>query len=110
MPRSKSASETPSKLQQNVALWGTFGKSSVLQVASWDPKQVEWVQAILEVVTTGATVVIRPGSGGGSVGIAIWEGNDRWPPRWCYMSEDIDEWAAEVLARVQVEGQKKKPE
>lgn len=101
MPRAKGSQESTAKLQQNGALWATFGKSSVIQVASWDPKQVEWVQAILEVLTTGATVVIRPGSGGGSLGIAIWEGDNRWPPRWCYMSEDIDAWSAEVLSRVE---------
>lgn len=100
MPRAKSTTESREKLSQNGALWGTFGKSAVIQVASWDPKQEPLVQAILEVLTTGATVVIRPGSGGGSLGIAIWEGDNRWPPRWCYDSTDVDAWADEVLARV----------
>jgi len=100
MPRTSKPRETPAKLQQNATMWGIFGKGATISVASWDPKQVQLVEAILEVVASGATVVVRPGSGGGSVGVAIWEGDNRWPPVWCYTSEDLDAWADGVLDRV----------
>jgi hypothetical protein len=84
-------------------MWGIFGKGSVISVASWDPKQVALVEAVLEIVASGATVVFRPGSGGGSIGVAIWEGDTRWPAVWCYTSEDLDSWADGVLERVRAE-------
>jgi hypothetical protein len=102
MPRDRGKpKETPEKLAQNRLMWGTFGKGTKISVASWDPKQVEVVQAILEVVASGSTVVLRPGSGGGALGIAIWEGDTRWPPVWCYTSEEMDAWANGVLERVE---------
>lgn len=100
MPRPVKPKETPEKLAQNRLMWGTFGPTTVLSVTSWDAKQVQLVDAILEVVASGSTLVVRPGSGGGAIGIAIWEGDHRHPPVWCYTSDDVDAWAAGVLDRV----------
>jgi hypothetical protein len=93
--------ETPAKLEQNRLMWGTFGKGAALSIAAWDCKSADLVQALLEVAATGSTVVLRPGSGGGALGIAIWEGDTRWPPTWCYTSEEVDAWAWAVLEKVQ---------
>ncbi len=105
MPRGKRPEETPAKLEQNRLMWATFGKKAKVTIASWDPKQVQFTQALLEILTTGATVVLRPGSGGGSVGVAIWEGDFRHPPTWCYTSEELDEWSAAIMESVTPKGE-----
>lgn len=97
MPRGKIVRETPAKMEQNRLMWGIFGGEAKVSVLSWDPKQVQLVDAILHVLDSGSSVFIRPGSGGGSIGIAIWEENNRWPAKWCYTSEEVDAWAAAVL-------------
>ena len=108
MPRQGKPRETPAKMEQNRLMWATYGKKARLLVNSWDPKQVQLVQALLEVVASGATVVLRPGQGGGSIGIAIWEGDFRHPPEWCSTSEELDFWAEGIiLAVAQGEGSDK---
>lgn len=100
MPRKPAAKESPAKLQQNLAMWGIYGKEARVLPSGWDPKQVQLVDALLHVISSGATVVLRPGSGGGAVGVAIWEGDLRHPAVWCYTSEELDQWAEGVMQRV----------
>lgn len=69
-------------------------------LTTWDPKCEQLITAILGIAQTGATVVMRPGSGGRSIGIAIWEGNERHPSQWLYTTEELDEWAETVIARL----------
>lgn len=68
-------------------------------VDSWDLKTSIFAEAALAIIASGATLVIRPGSGGRALGVAIWEGDDRHPPQWCYDEAELDEWAAGVVAR-----------
>lgn len=74
-----------------------FGSYNQPGLKDWDPKQVQLVEALLQVLSDGATLMIRPGSGNRSIGIAIWEGENRWPPTWCYDAEEVDSWAENVL-------------
>lgn len=97
MPRPARPKETAAKLEQNRAMWDTFGRKTKVLVTSWDPKQVQLVEAILEVVASGSTVVFRPGTGGGSVGVAIWERKVQHDPAWCNTAEELDAWADWVL-------------
>jgi hypothetical protein len=101
MPRAKGGRETAAKLAQNGALWGDYGTRDVYELTGWDFKQEPFIEALLEVLSSGATVVFRPGSGGRSIGIAIWEGDIRHAPMWCYGSEEIDRWAEDVIRRVE---------
>ena len=78
-------------------MWGTYGTRNDRTLADWDPKTEPLVAALLQVVASGATVVLRPGSGGGALGIAIWEGDVRHAPRWCYEAEELDDWADWVI-------------
>lgn len=66
--------------------------------ADWDPDMQDFGQAVLEVVAKGGTLFIRSGSGGQSVGIAIWEGDTRHPAKWLQDADGINEWARAVLA------------
>jgi len=105
MPRGSGPKESPAKLVQNQLMWATYGKGARISLTSWDPKAVAFVEAILEVLASGATVVLRPGSGAGSVGVAIWEGDFRHPPTWCYTSEELDDWSAGVIALAMLRAQ-----
>lgn len=102
MPRKTTPRETEQKLAQNAAMWAIFGKKTTVLVSGWDPKQIQLVDALLSIVASGSTVVLRPGSGGGAVGIAIWEGDTRHPAVWCYTSEEMDEWSGTVLEALKV--------
>lgn len=100
MPRAKGVRETPAKLAENRTIWGQFGKTDVgYAITGWDFKP-SFVEAILEVLQSGSTVVLRPGSGQRSIGIAIWEGDFRHPPTWCYQPEEVDMWAESIMERV----------
>jgi len=73
-------------------------------LTQWDPKSDALIEALLTIVASGATVVMRPGSGGRSLGIAIWEGDERHAPQWSYDAEELDQWASRILAVVDRRG------
>lgn len=66
-------------------------------LADWEPRHEEFVDALFEVLGQGFTVVLRPGSGGRSVGLAIWNGDSRPPAKWFYDQDELDAWSALVL-------------
>lgn len=106
MPRKGQGTQPTAKSDQARAIWGMTGGRLEPTLAEWDPKQVEFCQAVLEILATGATVVMRPGSGGRSFGIAIWEGDERHPPKWLYEAEEVDAWASSILAHArEIKGQ-----
>jgi hypothetical protein len=75
------------------------GKPLEVGFLDWDPNTAQFFQAIMEVLASGAQVFLRPGSGGRSIGIAIWEGDDRHPATWFYEWEELDQWTAGVVAK-----------
>jgi len=99
MPRRGKGDETPAAKEQRVLLWGSYGKIAQPELSSWDPKQEPLIEALLTVVESGATLVLRPGSGGRALGLAIWEGDFRHPPVWVYTAAELDDWASEVIER-----------
>lgn len=99
MAAHKPAPKNPAKQEQARLLWGTGRVRNQPELYDWDPKQVALVEALMTVLASGSTVVFRPGSGNRSIGVAIWEGDHRWPPTWCYDSEELDEWAADINER-----------
>jgi hypothetical protein len=96
MPRTGRGQSTPAVTEQRALLWGMNGSEVLPTVAEWDPKTEPLVQALLQVVASGATVVLRPGSGGRAIGVAIWEGDVRHSPTWVYDAEELDTWAEKV--------------
>ena len=102
MPRSAKPKESPEKLAQNGLVWAMMGTKEKVPVTSWDPKQVQLVQAFLEVLASGCTVVLRPGKGGQSVGVAIWEKFAQGDPEWCNTSDELDAWADGILTAAEV--------
>jgi hypothetical protein len=97
MPRIPKSTQTPAKVEQQRLLWEQTGSFDGNGLEQWDPKTQELVDAILTVLSTGSSVFIRPGSGGRSLGIAIWEGEVRHKPKWIYDAEEMDQWAEGIL-------------
>jgi hypothetical protein len=102
MPRGKPTLLTPAKQQQRKILWDQTGEAQEWALMDWDCKTEPLVEALLGVLASGATVVLRPGSGGRSVGVAIWEGDVRHSPTWCYEPEELDSWATRILERLHI--------
>lgn len=100
MPRKPANNQPTTKSEQRRLMWGQVGAGTAPELASWDPKGDQLVEALLAIVATGATVVIRPGSGARSIGIGIWEGDERWPPTWLYDTEEVDQWSWKIIQRV----------
>lgn len=93
MPRAKQGNAPTAIAEQRALLWLQTGDNSGLALYDWDADGPAWLQACMEIVASGATLVIRPGSGGRSVGVAIWEGDVRHPPKWCYDDDELTTWA-----------------
>jgi hypothetical protein len=100
MPRGKPGQESKQKQVQNRYAWDIIGEVQTNSVGGWDLKAEAFTEALCEIVGSGATVVLRPGTGGRSLGIAIWDGDVRYAPVWCHAEEEADAWARKVLERV----------
>lgn len=97
MPRAKRVPSTPAR-RQFESLWAEVaGKPLEYTLADWDPDAAALVQAILEIVGSGASVFMRPGGGGTTLGIAIWEGDERHPATWFTEHEEVNQWAARIV-------------
>jgi len=100
MPRGSGKQATPAVQAQRRLLFELVGEHEGEGLRQWDPKAVPLVEAILGIVSTGAAVFIRPGSGGRALGIAIWEGDTRHPAKWLYEVQELDDWALIILKRL----------
>lgn len=110
MPRAKSVPSSAAR-QRHESLWyDNFGSPPENHLTSWDPDASRFFEAIAAIAASGATSVIRPGSGGRSLGIAIWEGDDRHPPIWFHEHEELDAWTARILERAEAIKQKQSGE
>lgn len=99
MPR-KAAPSVLSADSIFASIMGQLGGVPDYNCSDWDPDMQRFGQAILEVVAANGTLFIRSGSGGQSVGIAIWEGDTRHPAKWLQDAEGIDAWSAAVLQAI----------
>lgn len=106
MPRPTRSQKPEAITQERQLIWAQFGSYNHATVGDFDPKAAPLVEALLHIVSTGATVVLRPGSGGRSLGVAIWEGDARYAPTWLYDSEELDNWAATVLSMKRAQEEK----
>lgn len=100
MPGKRSPKPTPAQADQAKLMWAMQPGGDWTGVSNWEPRGEEFTQAVLQVLGSGAAIMIRAGSGGRAVGIAIWEGDTRHPATWCYDDEEVNMWAANVLAVV----------
>lgn len=101
MPRAKRVPSSPAR-QLHERLWAEVaGAPLEYSLADWDPNAAQFLQAVLEIVNTGASVFIRPGSGGRALGIAIWEGDDRYPATWFSEFEELDAWTKRVVEQAE---------
>lgn len=100
MPRGSGKQVTPAVLDQRRLLWEMTGSIGGEGLRQWDPKAQSVVDALLAVLSTGAALFLRPGSGGRAVGIAIWEGDTRHPAKWLYEAQELDDWSLLILERM----------
>lgn len=68
----------------------------------FDPDAPAFLEAILLLMSEGGTVVLRPGSGGRSFGVAVWQGDVRYPPTWLYDDEEINAWSQKVVSQLKM--------
>ena len=100
MPRGKPGQESKQKLYANRYAWDIIGEVQTNSVGGWDLKSEAFCQMLCEMVGSGVTVVLRPGTGGRSLGLAIWDGDDRRPPVWFHAEEEADAYAQRVLRQI----------
>lgn len=100
MPGKRSPKPTEQQRDQAKLMWAMNPGGDWTGVANWEPRGEEFTEAVLQVLASGAAIMIRPGSGGRALGIAIWEGDTRHPATWCYDDEEVNMWAAEIINRV----------
>jgi hypothetical protein len=100
MPRGSGKQTSPIVVEQRRILWEMTGESEGNGLRQWDAKAEGVLDALLGVVSTGSVVLLRPGSGGRALGIAIWEGDVRHPAKWLYEAAELDDWARLILKRL----------
>lgn len=100
MPRGSGKQPTPAVQEQRRLLFEMVGGNPGDSLRQWDPKAETVLEALLGIVDAGAVVLLRPGSGGRALGIAIWEGDVRHPAKWLYETAELDEWALVILKRL----------
>lgn len=100
MPRGSGSRVTPVVQEQRRLLFDMVGQHEGEHLRQWDPKCGPLVEALLGIVDTGAVVLLRQGSGGRALGVAIWEGDVRHPAKWVYEAAELDEWAQVILKRL----------
>lgn len=97
MPRARRVPSSPAR-REFESLWSSVaGGPLEYTIVDWDPDTAKFVQALLEILGSGASLFIRPGGGGSTVGIAIWEGDNRHPATWFTEHEELNVWAARVI-------------
>lgn len=100
MPRGSGKQVTPARQEQRRLLFEMLGENEGAGLRQWDPKAGPLVEALLGILSEGAAVFLRPGSGGRAIGVAIWEGDTRHPAKWVYEAEELDDWALLILKRL----------
>jgi len=105
VPRGKSDGQPTPKSEQNRLLWLQTGQRADPLMRDWDPKAQPFLEALMEILSSGCAVMLRVGSGGRAVGIQIYEGDFKHQPKWIYDAEELDEWAAGINRMVQGRGE-----
>lgn len=101
MPRGSGKLVPPAIQEQRRLLWSMMGQQDGESLRQWDPKAQDLVEALLAVLSTGAALFIRTGSGGRAIGVAIWEGDVRHPAKWLYEASELDDWSRLILKTIQ---------
>jgi hypothetical protein len=96
MPHKPRAGNQPTPKSEQSRLLFLQGAQQSSKVVDLDPKAQPFVEALLLLLGEGMTIHIRPGSGGGSIGIGGYDGDTRIPYKWLYDNEEIDDWAESV--------------
>lgn len=108
MPRKSESPPVKPVVTQWNAWWLVTGEEYEPKLHEWDPETTAFTQALLELLDDGLTIVLRPGSGGLSIGVALWKGDQRDPPIWFRDQDTLDTWTKTVTERASARREKKK--
>lgn len=98
MPRGGGGSSKPTTRipnQAEIDIYTQTGVAPLPDIVTWDFKPVV-LEQLLEVVARGNQVLLRCGTGGRSLGIAIWTGDNRRPPTFFHDSSEVDEYCEKL--------------
>jgi hypothetical protein len=103
MARDRDKPKEPKPISMYEALRKQLGARHQVSIGDWDCDAELVLQAMLQVGAAGNVLFIRPGTGGGSWGLAVWEGDERHPAIWVYAEEQLNEWAEGILRLYKVD-------
>lgn len=98
MPRAAKPNTQAAAKELIQAWWAQTGELPNYKLADWDPDTAAMCQMVLEVLSSGGTVVFRPGSGGRAIGVAIWAGDNRPPAKWFSDHDELNEYTRAIVS------------
>lgn len=93
----KPANQPTAKSEQSRLLFLQSGTRYEGTLPDLDFDTAMFAQALLLLMNEGATVVCRPGSGCRSFGVAVWQGDAKYAPKWLYDDEEVNQWSSRVV-------------
>ena len=103
MPRGKMGQQPTAKSEQSRLLFLQTGTRFEPALTQFDFDTQRFAEAVLLLMAEGATVVCRPGSGGRSFGVAVWQNDVRYAPKWLYDDEEVNEWSDLIISQLTTE-------
>lgn len=110
MPGQRKKLDKEAVLDQQHLLYLQTGTVPDWTLETWEPRYESFFDAMAEILSQGNSVMIRNGSGGRAMGIAIWRGDSRPPAKWFYDHDELNEWCEHVLRVKKAREEKQKTE
>lgn len=97
MPGGRGKPDQARAREQRRLKYGVTGKVDPVGQDSWDFKTELFAEAVMQLMTDGVAVMFSSTANGRVIGATLWEGDFKHPRQWLYSSEEVDEWAANVV-------------
>lgn len=110
MPHKPKRPPTNAGVNPQVLWYQVNDAIDVYGLSDWDPDTAAVTQALLDLTGAGLTVVLRPGSGGRALGVAIWQGENRPPAKWFGDQDEFNAWARGIVEAAAKERERKQAE
>lgn len=103
MPRKGMGQQPTPKSELSRLLFLQTGQRYDYALTQFDFDTATFAEALLLLMAEGATVVCRPGSGGRSFGVAVWQNDVRYAPKWLYDDEEVNDWSNLIIGQLRKE-------